>query len=271
MWLLVSAALVLLAGLGAVIAGRRPGRVAATALLVVGGTLGLLRPDATASAAECPGPTIVPQAIATASSTTSSTTLVPKSATTTTTIAGMLQSSSTTSIALGDTSTTSTTTPSTSTTSTTSTSSSTSTTTTSTSTTSTTTTSTSTTSTTTTTTQVPDPPSAGDDAIEIVVPWDPGVATVSTNLLANDDLGTPTATFTSFGGNDLGGNVQSYPPGSTQTAGRVQITADGSGGLTVNTPYIDVTITFHYRITNSAGSSDALVTIKIGRAPPPPV
>ena len=91
----------------------------------------------------------------------------------------------------------------------------------------------------------------------------------STDLLANDNLGTPAATLTSFGGSSLGGAVTDHAAGTTATAGTggaLQVNANGS--LTY-TPAAGFTgpFTFQYRLTNATGSVDATVTINVAKAP----
>ena len=92
------------------------------------------------------------------------------------------------------------------------------------------------------------------------------------NLLSNDTPGFPAATISSFGGGDLGGAVTNNAAGSTvtpltgETTGSLTVNADGSFSFTPPTGFTGL-YTFDYRLTNSAGSSDATVTIAVGVRP----
>jgi len=88
------------------------------------------------------------------------------------------------------------------------------------------------------------------------------------DLLDNDDLGTPAATLTSFGGGTLGGSVTSNAAGSTANVGGHSLTVNANGSFTYS-PASGFTgnFTFNYRLTNVAGTSDALVTIEVRQAP----
>jgi uncharacterized protein YjdB len=88
-------------------------------------------------------------------------------------------------------------------------------------------------------------------------------------LLGNDTLGIPPGQITSFGDGNVGGTVTSNAAGATATfgtGGSLRVNADGSltfmpsAGFTGN-------FTFNYRVTNSVGSADGLVTIQVGVAP----
>src|SRR5690606_19931771 len=57
----------------------------------------------------------------------------------------------------------------------------------------------------------PAPDSAPGDAYH--TPFETPFALAAPGVLANDDLGTPTAALTSFGGGDLGGSVTDHAPG----------------------------------------------------------
>jgi len=96
------------------------------------------------------------------------------------------------------------------------------------------------------------------------------VAAGPNGLLANDTLGTPSATLVSFGGGSIGGSVTSHPAGTSVSfgsGGSLTVNADGSLGFTPAAGFAG-TFTFQYRITNTAGSSDATVTIQVtGTAP----
>ncbi|HEX8903599.1 MAG TPA: Ig-like domain-containing protein, partial [Longimicrobiaceae bacterium] len=93
--------------------------------------------------------------------------------------------------------------------------------------------------------------------------------TLSTpSLLANDNLGFPAATLTSFGGGTPGGTVTTNAAGSTLTFDGHSLTVNSNGSFTY-TPKNNFTglFTFQYRITNAAGTSDATVTIAVGIRP----
>jgi hypothetical protein len=88
-------------------------------------------------------------------------------------------------------------------------------------------------------------------------------------LLANDTLGIPAGTITSFGDGTLGGAVTTFPAGTSimfGTGGSLVVNANGSltfmpsAGFTGN-------FTFLYRMQNAAGTGDAAVTIQVGVAP----
>lgn len=88
-------------------------------------------------------------------------------------------------------------------------------------------------------------------------------------LLANDNLGGPLATISSFGGGTLGGSVTDHPAGSTVTVGAdgaLTVNADGSLSFKPATGFVG-TVTFSYRLANSAGHSDASVTLAVGVRP----
>ena len=86
-------------------------------------------------------------------------------------------------------------------------------------------------------------------------------------LLANDTLGFPLATVASFGGGTLGGTAASFTAGSRVAFGGVdgllRVNADGSLSLTPPAGFVG-TITFQYRLSNGAGSSDATITVTVG-------
>jgi hypothetical protein len=88
-------------------------------------------------------------------------------------------------------------------------------------------------------------------------------------VLANDTLGIPAATVESFGGGDLDGNVTEYDAGDTATfgtGGSIQLNANGSLDFTPSAGFTGE-FTFRYRAGNSAGESDAEVTIQVGVGP----
>jgi hypothetical protein len=88
-------------------------------------------------------------------------------------------------------------------------------------------------------------------------------------VLANDTLGTPAAALAFFGGGSLGGTVTDNAAGDTVAFGSGgSLTVNAGGGFTF-TPATGFTgtFTFQYRITNSAGSSDATVSIAVNTGP----
>lgn len=110
-------------------------------------------------------------------------------------------------------------------------------------------------------------PKALPDTIAVVKDVQRNVA--APGVLANDTLGIPAGVLTTFGGGSLGGNVASNGAGSTVTfgtGGSLRVNADGSltfmpsAGFTGN-------FTFQYRVQNAAGSSDAVVTLRVGEPP----
>lgn len=85
------------------------------------------------------------------------------------------------------------------------------------------------------------------------------------DLLDNDSLGAPAATITSFGGGSLGGTVTSNAAGDTATfgtGGSLTVQSSGAFTFTPSTGFTGV-FTFQYRLTNTAGTSDATVTIHV--------
>jgi hypothetical protein len=112
------------------------------------------------------------------------------------------------------------------------------------------------------------PPTASADSYTAT----PG-ATLSigsgTGLLANDTLGVPAATVSSFGGGTLGGAVTDHAAGSTATFGSGgSLTVNADGSLTFAAPATFAgSFTFSYRIANLNATSDAPVTIT-ARGPP---
>ncbi|MCG8404095.1 MAG: Ig-like domain-containing protein [Phycisphaerales bacterium] len=80
-----------------------------------------------------------------------------------------------------------------------------------------------------------------------------------------DTFGDPAATLTSFGGGALGGSVTDNAAGATVNfgAGSLTVNADGSFNFTPDTDFTG-NFTFSYRLTNTAGTDDATVTITVG-------
>lgn len=88
-------------------------------------------------------------------------------------------------------------------------------------------------------------------------------------LLANDSLGRPPARIVSFGGLDLPGSVTRYDEGETVDFGDNGSIRIDDDGRVVFTPPVDFSGSFRtrYRLQNSAGFSDAIVTFEVGVAP----
>ncbi|HEX6746985.1 MAG TPA: Ig-like domain-containing protein, partial [Longimicrobium sp.] len=88
------------------------------------------------------------------------------------------------------------------------------------------------------------------------------------SLLANDFLGFPAATVASFGGGTLGGTVTTTTAPGTITVDGHTLTVNANGSFTY-TPKNNFTglFTFQYRISNTAGTSDATVKIAVGVRP----
>jgi len=88
------------------------------------------------------------------------------------------------------------------------------------------------------------------------------------HLLANDMLGFPPATITSFGGGSMGGTVTDNAAGATVTplptfaTGSLQVQSTGAFSFTPPAGFTG-TYTFQYRLSNAAGTSDATVTIHV--------
>jgi methionine-rich copper-binding protein CopC len=104
-------------------------------------------------------------------------------------------------------------------------------------------------------------PRAVDDQYDVA----PGAAlnvSAGSGVLSNDTPGLPAATITSFGGGSLGGSVTSNAPGSSVSVagGTVRLNADGS--LSVSGGGGGDAITFRYRLSSPAGTSDASVTVE---------
>lgn len=92
--------------------------------------------------------------------------------------------------------------------------------------------------------------------------------TLSENVTTNDTLGTPAATVTSFGGGDLGGTVTSNAAGASVALAGGTLTVNANGQVTLTGATTPGTYTFYYRLTNSAGTSDAMVTIEVTASSP---
>jgi large repetitive protein len=92
---------------------------------------------------------------------------------------------------------------------------------------------------------------------------------VAPGLLLNDTLGIPAGTIISFGGGSLLGTVTQNAAGTTSTfgtGGSLRVNADGSVVFTPSTGF-NGTFTFLYRVQNSTGAADGMVSIDVGTAP----
>jgi Bacterial Ig domain/Cadherin-like domain len=87
------------------------------------------------------------------------------------------------------------------------------------------------------------------------------------DLLDNDNLGSPAATLTSFGGGSLGGIVTTNAAGASVALAGGTLTVNANGSFTLTTPTVPGSYTFQYRLTNVSGTSDATVTIEVRQAP----
>lgn len=113
---------------------------------------------------------------------------------------------------------------------------------------------------------VPTSPTAVNDSLS-------GAAgsTISGNLLTNDTLGTPAATLASFGGGSLGGSVTSNAAGASVALAGGTLTVNANGSVSLVGATTSGTYTFQYRLSNSAGTSDATVTITVTPVVCPPL
>ena len=99
--------------------------------------------------------------------------------------------------------------------------------------------------------------------------FDTALTIAAPGVLANDSRGFPLATVTSFGGGSLPGTATTNAAGAAVTfgtGGSVSVGADGAVAFMPSTGFTGL-FTFLYRITNSVGVSDALVTIAVGVRP----
>ena len=105
------------------------------------------------------------------------------------------------------------------------------------------------------------PPKAVDDSLlsNLGEPFSGNLFTY--NGSGVDDLGTPTATLTSFGGGSLGGDVTSNAAGASVSVGGGNLTVGANGSISLTDSVAAGGYLFQYRLTNSRGTSDAQVTI----------
>ncbi|WP_236980108.1 Ig-like domain-containing protein [Membranihabitans maritimus] len=120
---------------------------------------------------------------------------------------------------------------------------------------------------------IQDPPAANDDELDAIVGM---VNSYSVDTLFDnngsgvDDLGTPEAVISNFGGGDLGGTVTDYSAGQTTGPGSFAggtLTVNADGSFSINNPTTSGEFTFLYRLENASGFSDATVTVTI-QGPP---
>lgn len=95
-----------------------------------------------------------------------------------------------------------------------------------------------------------------------------GVGLFVDNGSGADDLGFPSATLTSFGGGSLSGDASTNAASASVSlaGGTLTVNAGGSWSL-IGQPFISGTYTFDYRLSNAAGTSDAIVTLNIQEPP----
>ena len=111
-------------------------------------------------------------------------------------------------------------------------------------------------------------PTASGDAYAATAGQTLSVA-AGAGLLANDQPGTQSPRIVSFGGLDAGGDVTTFPVGSTATlpgGGSLIVHADGSFNFT---PASGLTgsVSFRYRARSLSGQSDATVIISVTAGP----
>jgi hypothetical protein len=88
-------------------------------------------------------------------------------------------------------------------------------------------------------------------------------------LLSNDDVGDPPGTIASFGSGSLPGDASTNPAGSTVNfgaGGSLMVNGDGSFEFTPSTDFSGP-FTFEYRVQNTVGFDDGLVTIVVSMPP----
>ncbi|TLY49390.1 MAG: hypothetical protein E6K53_13830 [Gammaproteobacteria bacterium] len=108
-------------------------------------------------------------------------------------------------------------------------------------------------------------PSAQPDSYTTIVGTALNVS--APGVLANDNLGNPTATLSSFGGGSLGGAVTSHAVGTSAALAGGTLTVNANGSISLTAPTTAGTYTFLYRIGNVQGTSDGTVTIQVNQAP----
>ena len=82
-----------------------------------------------------------------------------------------------------------------------------------------------------------------------------------------DVAGHPAATVASFGGGSLAGDATATAAGSSVQLAGGTLTLNANGSLNLTAPDTPGVYTFSYRITNSVGSDDAVVTIVVRKPP----
>ncbi len=87
------------------------------------------------------------------------------------------------------------------------------------------------------------------------------------NGSGEDTLGFPAAAITSFGGGSLGGPVTLHAAGTAVPFAGGTLTVNAVGSVIIATPTIPGSFTFQYRLTNSKGTSDAMVTVLVSEPP----
>jgi hypothetical protein len=96
-----------------------------------------------------------------------------------------------------------------------------------------------------------------------------GLNISASGVLSNDQLGAPPATMSSYGGGSLGGSVTDNTPGvaASGTLGGTVLTLNADGSFVLGAPPMAGSYTFLYRIGNSQGTSDGIVTVQVNEAP----
>ncbi|QBB71920.1 hypothetical protein ELE36_17000 [Pseudolysobacter antarcticus] len=96
-----------------------------------------------------------------------------------------------------------------------------------------------------------------------------GLSISAPGVLNNDQLGAPPATMSSYGGGSLGGSVTDNTPGvaASGTLGGAALTLNADGSFVLGAPTTAGSYTFLYRIGNSQGTSDGIVTVQVNEAP----
>ncbi|GAB5493079.1 MAG: hypothetical protein Phog2KO_32940 [Phototrophicaceae bacterium] len=118
--------------------------------------------------------------------------------------------------------------------------------------------------------EIQEAPTAEDDTLTAtlnIVNNYPASTLFNDNGSGADDLGEPNATIASFGGGSLAGDASSNLAGATVAFAGGTLTVNADGSVVVDSPTATGTFTVDYRLTNSAGSSDATVTINVTSAP----
>jgi hypothetical protein len=94
------------------------------------------------------------------------------------------------------------------------------------------------------------------------------IATTDTNdLLDNDTLGSPVSTLATFGGGNLGGDVTTNTAGDSVSLAGGTLTVNADGSFSLTNPTAAGSYSFDYQLSNSGGTSDGTVSIRVGIPP----